>query len=163
VRFIEEHIGLVKSVAGKYAVYGVSFDDLVQEGLMGLFEAKKNYDPGKGAKFSTYATYHIKGNILKYLQKEKKIPVIDADISESEEIIFREKSGKYEYDSETRCNAGIPEDFPEKEKQVLYMLFYEHKTLKEIAENLGFTRERARQLKQKALRRLRINRKLTQL
>ena len=44
---------------------------------------------------------------------------------------------------------------PEREKQVLSLLFEKQLTLKEIADELGITRERARQFKEKGLRRLR--------
>lgn len=55
-----EYLPLVKSVAGKYAKYSVPFEDLVQEGLIGLIEAARAFDPNHGAKLSTYAYYHIR-------------------------------------------------------------------------------------------------------
>ena len=54
-RFIEANLRLVQYVARKYIGRGVDFDDLVQEGTLGLMHAITKYDPKKGFRFSTYA------------------------------------------------------------------------------------------------------------
>ena len=56
-------------------------------------------------------------------------------------------------------NIDLPSDMPENEKTVLTMLFQDEFTLKEIAEELGISRERVRQLKEKGLRRMRVKKK----
>jgi RNA polymerase sigma factor (sigma-70 family) len=164
-KIITENSGLVKSISSKYCHYGVGFDDLYQEGVIGIMEAAERFDETKGAKFSTYATYYIKGSILDYLKKEKSINIIDLDIYENENIEFysigNESARKKEDDDEKNVLV-IPGDFPEPEKAVLKMSLVEGRTFKEIALVLGISREKVRQLKQKGLRRLKINKKLTQ-
>ncbi len=159
--FIDEYMGLVKSIAGRYSRYGVSFDDLVQEGIMGLFEAKEKFDEKRGVKFSTFAFYFIKGRVLKYLQNEKKVPIAEGD-PEQEELKEPVNAPVTKKGTDEKECFEIPTGFPETERKVLVCLYVENKSLREIAEILGYTRERTRQLKQKALRRLRINRKLTE-
>ncbi|MBN2754391.1 MAG: sigma-70 family RNA polymerase sigma factor [Candidatus Goldbacteria bacterium] len=164
-KIINENSGLVKSIASKYCHYGVGFDDLYQEGVMGIMEAAKRFDETKGAKFSTYATYFVKGSILDYLKKEKSINIIDMDIYENENIEFyrvESESPQEKEEEYIKTAFVIPDDFPEAEKAVLELSLVEGKPFKEIARVLGISRERVRQLKQKGLRRLKINKKLTQ-
>jgi len=58
--FIASNLRLVLAIARKYVGVGLSYDDLVQEGIIGLTTAVDKYDVSKGYKFSTYATYWIK-------------------------------------------------------------------------------------------------------
>ena len=55
-RLIEKNLRLVVSVAKKYRGYGLSFEDLIQEGNVGLIKAVEKYDPERGYRFATYAT-----------------------------------------------------------------------------------------------------------
>jgi RNA polymerase primary sigma factor len=58
-RLIEKNLKLVVSVAKKYRGYGLPFEDLIQEGNVGLIKAVEKYDPDTGYRFSTYATWWI--------------------------------------------------------------------------------------------------------
>lgn len=58
------------------------FEDLVQEGSLGLVKACNTYDPSKGFKFSTYACICIRNNILMYLRtrrRQSKLETISSD------------------------------------------------------------------------------------
>ncbi|RKY38599.1 MAG: RNA polymerase sigma factor, RpoD/SigA family, partial [Candidatus Omnitrophota bacterium] len=55
-----DYLPLIKSVATRYKKERVSFEDLIQEGFLGLLEAKERFDSSKKVKFSTYAFYWIK-------------------------------------------------------------------------------------------------------
>jgi RNA polymerase primary sigma factor len=59
-RLVEKNLRLVVSVAKKYRGYGVPFEDLIQEGNIGLMKAVDKYDPDRGWRFSTYATWWVR-------------------------------------------------------------------------------------------------------
>jgi RNA polymerase primary sigma factor len=64
-RLMEANLWLVVSLAGRFAGRGVPFSDLVQEGNQGLIRAVQKYDPAKGYRFPTYATWWIRRAITR--------------------------------------------------------------------------------------------------
>ncbi len=150
-KIANDYLPLVKSIAKKYAHLGVPTEDLEQEGMIGLLKAADKFQDDKNAKFSTYATYWIKKKILEAIDKEKKgsldsIKLIDESVETKEDEL---KISQY---------LKLPQNMPDIERQILRMLFEEQLTLKEIAQELEISRERVRQLKEKALRRMRTKR-----
>ncbi len=157
---IHRYTYLVKIIAAKYCRYGVAFDDLLQEGLIGLLEAEKRFDPRKEVKFSTYASHWIKKKMLEALNRERKVSLnaVHLEIEEMDSLV----EIPAEVAVQTLPSLQLPKDFPEREAKILRFVFEEHKTLREIADILGIAREKVRQLQQLAFRRIRLNPKLTQ-
>jgi RNA polymerase primary sigma factor len=59
-RLVEKNLRLVVSVAKRYRGYGVPFEDLIQEGNIGLMKAVEKFDPDRGWRFATYATWWVR-------------------------------------------------------------------------------------------------------
>lgn len=70
---IEAHIRLVVRVASKFKGYGMPINDLIQEGNTGLMQAANRFDPEKGFRFSTYATWWIMAAMQEYIVRNSSI------------------------------------------------------------------------------------------
>jgi len=66
-RLIESHLRLVSRIARKYSGYGISVNDLISEGHIGLMQSVDRFKPEKGFRFSTYARWWIKAAILNFI------------------------------------------------------------------------------------------------
>lgn len=61
------HMGLVRQIARRYAIDASHFEDIVQEGCLGVIRAAETFDLSYDVRFSTYATYWIRTRIQRYL------------------------------------------------------------------------------------------------
>jgi RNA polymerase sigma factor (sigma-70 family) len=150
---IREYKSLVAYHARKYSAYGVSREDLEQEGMLGLLEASTRFNSKQNVLFSTYAAYWIKKYILQAVNREVKYNSRNLELKDV-----------YQADTATRPGAPakahlvLPEGMPEPERKIILLSYEKSVTLKEIASQLNLTAEKVRRIRDKALRRLRLNR-----
>lgn len=220
---VQHNIRLVISIANQYMNRGVSLEDLIQEGLLGLLKAIDKFDYRKGFKFSTYATWWIRQAIVRAVSEQGRILRIPVHTTDIINRIYRTRNqfvqdhGREPTPEELASILSLPvdkvleyirlsqhhmeldkplgekedsnlfniipsesSDAPQevslrnemrdaimevlstldpKEAKVIAMRFGlldgREYTLEEVGEALGVTRERARQIENRAIRRLR--------
>ena len=86
-RLVESNLGFVVTVAREYRHLGLPFEDLLNEGNLGLIEAARRYDPEKGARFITYAIWWIRKLILRALtQRSTLVRIPDSKAKKLKDI-----------------------------------------------------------------------------
>ena len=96
-KLIEANLRLVVSVAKKYKGKGLSFADLIQEGNVGLIKAVDKFEPDRGWKFSTHATWWIRQAISRAIKDQCRTIRIPANqyttikkIQDAKETLYKE-------------------------------------------------------------------------
>jgi len=164
---VRSNLPLVLSMARRIRIHGVEFGDLVSEGNMALLRAVDGFDCSRGFKFSTYACRAILKSFARLAAKSNKYrsrfpaefdPAYEkSDWSDTQ----RQEAAKYCTEQLVRILQNNIAFLTPVELEVIKGRFAfgsekERKTLVEMGEKLGLTKERVRQIQKKAVSKLRI-------
>ncbi len=84
-----DHIYIAKIMARKYKSKGVDYEDLVQEGTIGLIKAANKFDFDRGVKFSTYATFWVRQAIFENITNRSRTIRLPSNIVQLKLKIFK--------------------------------------------------------------------------
>lgn len=137
---VMSNIGLVHLVANQFCRPPVRYEDLVQEGTMGLIRATETFEPGRGVRFSTYSVYWIRAKIQRLLQRIERddIPaIIGAEMLEDEKGRRRRPRARklsIEHSQEDDDNRNLSELLPSESKnpEVVALQTERDKVIKEV-------------------------------
>ena len=157
-KLVRANLRFVVCVARQYQDQGLSLPDLINEGNVGLIKAAEKFDEKRGLKFITYAVWWIRERILNALAADQRhftrqllneLPPPDSlitPVSQTSESLSTEMN-------QERSLLG------ERERLIIERTFglngQLEMTLEEIGESLELSRERVRQIREKAIRKLR--------
>lgn len=171
-KLIVHNLRLVVYIAKKFESSGVSLDDLISIGTIGLIKAVNTFSPEKNIKLATYASRCIENEILMYLRKiasQKMVVSLDEPLNvdwDGNELMLADVLGsdgdeisrEIEEDDEKRILMQIIEGLPEREKIIIEMRFgignKEELTQKEVADIMGISQSYISRIEKRIIKKL---------
>lgn len=177
-RLVECNLRFVITIARQYQGQGLPMEDLISEGNIGLMKAAAKYDASRGLRFVNYAVTFVRQQIEKALKKESseqrvettrdgQTRSVDAPLSGHTNVSLLSVlvDGGSPMADERVYSASVEaaveyalRSLNQRESQVINAYFgigQEHLTMAEIADDMQLKRERVRQIRNRAIRRLR--------
>ena len=177
-RLIEANLRFVVVIARQYQGQGLSMEDLVSEGNLGLMKAARKFDATRGLRFVNYAVVFIRQQIEKAVRKESdeqrvestrdgQTRSVDAPLGSKANVsLLSVLVNADSPQADQRVYNASLEDAIERSLQTLneretvvvnayFGIGEERQTMAEIAERMSLKRERVRQIRDKAVRKLR--------
>lgn len=138
---------LVFWMARKFAVSHSVYPDLIQEGMMALIKAVDKFDPTRRSRFSTYAFYRIRGQMVNFIQrKEARAPYpVDESCLDIRDPFSPEK-----IDDLISIGQGMKE-LPEREAEIISSMVIDGKEAKDVAAAHGLDVSHVYRLRRKGL------------
>jgi len=112
-KLVSSNLRLVISIAKRYTHQGMDLEDLIQEGNLGLLIAAVRFDPNRGNKFSTYATWWIRQSVTRAIANKSRTVRVPVHIHEAfrrlkqASIPFLQKFGRYPTIAELTDSTNI--------------------------------------------------------
>ena len=164
-RIVEANLRLVFSIIKKFVNPNNTFDDLLSDGIVGLIRAVEKFDFDRGFRFSTYATQVVRRNSYRTVvtNQEERQKVLgglqDLDLEIADEERVSAISEKRWHELRARM-AVMLNDLDRREKFIIRARFSlgSHSrvhTLQSLADRLGISKERVRQLERRAMEKMR--------
>lgn len=172
---IKANLKFVPTIAKQFKGCGLPFADIIEEGNIGLINAIDRFDPKKDTKVISYAVWWIRKTIIEAIEKKSTLDIENIDDYNNHDNKEEENSNiikplcinhLLEETKETSMDykqiiEELFEGIPERERCIVsdyYGLYGDTpRTLDEIGEDLSITKERVRQLNEKALKKMRSN------
>src|SRR6188508_2244563 len=92
-RLVTSHLRLVAKIAMGYRGYGLPVSEIVSEGNVGLMQAVKRFDPDRGVRLATYASWRIRATIPEYILRSWSLVKIAASASQKK-LFFKLRRAK---------------------------------------------------------------------
>ena len=183
-KLVEANLKFVVTIARQYKGRGVDMEDLVSEGNIGLMKAAAKFDASKGVRFVNYAVVHVRQQMEKAISAAQlasgavvspQAPAGSAPASSSLDAPLGHRTNMSLLSVLINQDAPMADEriyseaieeaiefalgsLDQRETKVINAFFgigQEHETMAEIAEDMDLKRERIRQIRDKAVRKLR--------
>jgi len=162
-QLVADNVGLVHGhLIRRFGSQHRQWDDLRQEGVLGLVEAAKRFDPARGTRFSTYADWWVRNKVDSFIRARVRSRVgsasfddDDDDLGIGEPVDTFDPIGELEdYEAADVLARAAVRVLNDREREVLSRRA-DGETLQVIGATLGLSKERIRQIEQRAVARAR--------